>query len=341
MQIGLTGNYLQLKKTLFLHTKTKTFMKLKLFVLLLVALIPQLSFAQGAALTIFSEDGDKFILYLNGVQQNNAPQTNLRLDGLSQPYYKARIVFEDKAKGQIDKSIPVNDPQTNQPADVVYRIKNKDGDMKLRYYSAQPIQPNYTPPADVYVVHYGQPDPGPATTVTQTTVTTTTNNNPNMGGSVNINAGGGNGGVGISINVSDPNMGGASQTTQTTTTTTSYSTTSTSSGYATSQPAPASTGCQYPMAFNDFSSAKQTVKNASFDETKLSTAKSILASNCFNTDQVIEICKMFGFEQTKLDFAKYAYARTTDPGNYFKVGNIFSFDASKNELNEFISNGGR
>ncbi len=86
-----------------------------------------------------------------------------------------------------------------------------------------------------------------------------------------------------------------------------------------------------------FRSAKETVSKASFDETKLSTAKTILTSNCMSTDQVIAICNLFSFEASKLDFAKYAYSRTTDPGNYFKVGNIFSFDASRTELNDHIS----
>ncbi len=304
-------------------------MKLKLFVLTLLVL-PVLSFGQGACLTIFSEDGDKFILYLNAVQQNNAAQANLRIDGLSQPYYKARIVFEDKTKATIEKNIPVNDPATNAPADVVYRIKNKEGEMKLRYYSSQPVQPNYTPAPDVYVVHYGQPDPG--TTVTQTTVTNTVTNQAN--GSVTFGAGAGGGGVNITVN--DPNQ---AVTRTTTTTTTSYSTTTNSNNSYQQQPAP--TGCQYPMDWGSFKSAKATVANASFEETKLSTAKSILASNCFNTDQVVQVCQLFGFEQSKLDFAKFAYSKTTDPGNYFKVGNVFSFDASKTDLNNFISNGGR
>src|SRR5580704_5080421 len=108
-------------------------MKFKLFIVALVALFPALAFAQGGSLTIFSEDGDKFILFLNGAQQNNASQANLRLDGLTQQYYKAKIVFDDKAKAPIDKNISVTDAATNQPADVVYKIKNKDGDMKLRF----------------------------------------------------------------------------------------------------------------------------------------------------------------------------------------------------------------
>lgn len=310
-------------------------MKLKLLSLLFIAFMPLLSFGQGASLTIFSEDGDKFILYLNGQQQNLNGQTNLRLDGLSQQYYQAKIVFEDKAKAAISKNIPVVDPGTNQPADVVYKIKNKDGEMKLRYFSAQPIQPNYVPPADVYVVHYGQPDRG-TTTVTQTTVTQTTGGNTGNG-SVNIgfDAGGGNGGVNMNmnVNVNDPNMN--STVTQTTTTTTYSSSTTTSGGHYDNQPV--STGCQYPMNVADFNAAKKTVANASFEETKLSTAKSILTSNCFSTNQVIEICKLFGFEESKLDFAKFAYDMTTDRGNYFKVGNIFSFDASKTELNDYIS----
>lgn len=311
-------------------------MKLKLFVLAFVALIPQLSFAQSA-LTIFSEDGDKFILYLNAVQQNSVPQANLRIDGLMQPYYKAKIVFEDKSKGQVDKNIPVNDPQTNAPADVVYRIKNKDGEMKLRYYSAQPVPPNYVAPPDVYVMHYGQPDPGVTqTTVTQTTTTTTGGGNTG-GGNVSIGFGaGGNGGVNMNmnVNVNDPNMT-TQQTTTTTTTTSSYSN-STTSGYSAQ---PAATNCQYAMDRNSFTSAKETIKKDGFDETKLSTAKSILASNCVSADQVVQICQLFGFEQTKLDFAKFAYSKTVDPNNYFKVNNVFSFDASKTELNDYISSG--
>jgi Domain of unknown function (DUF4476) len=324
---------LKLRKTLFLHTKQKTIMRSTLFGLIFSAVLPVLAFAQGGSLTIFSEDGDKFTLFLNGAQQNNAPQTNLRLDNLTQQYYQAKIVFEDKAKGKIEKNVSVVDAATNSPADVVYKIKNKDGEMKLRFFSTQPVAQNYTPPANVYVVHYGQPDQG--TTVTQTTVTTTAGGG---GGSVGITPAGGNGNVNLSINMS---MGDPSTTqTTTTTTTTSYSSTSTSSGYSDGGSA-APVGCQYPMDVSNFRSAMETVKNANFEETKLSTAKSILASNCMSTDQVVQICGLFGFEQSKLQFAKSAYSRTTDPGNYFKVGNIFSFDASKTELNNFIANGGR
>jgi hypothetical protein len=338
-------------------------MKLKFALLFVIALSPMFARAQSA-LTIFSEDGDKFYLIMNGQKQNTVPMTNVRIDGLSQPHYAVKIIFEDKTKPEISKNVPVQDPSTSAYADVTYKIKRtKDGDLKIRYFSATPVEPNYVAPPDVYVMHWGQAAPPVSTTVTQTTVTST--NNPNAA-SMNVNAGGagvnmnvnvtdpnmnsGNGGVNISMNVTDPNMnsgnGGVnismnvadpnvSSTTTTRTTTTSTSTAT--SNYDNSQPV--RQGCQYAMPANDFKSAKETVSKASFEDTKLSTAKTILSSNCFSTDQVIAICNLFSFEQSKLDFAKYAYSKCTDPGSYFKVGNIFSFDASKTELNNYISNG--
>ena len=52
--------------------------------------------AQTGNMVFFSEDGDKFILYVNGIQKNTDFQTNVRCDGLKENVIKARIVFEDK-----------------------------------------------------------------------------------------------------------------------------------------------------------------------------------------------------------------------------------------------------
>ena len=319
---------------------------MRFLLITLLALCPFTNFAQSS-LTIFSEDGYRFYLILNGQKQNNVAMTNVRIDGLAQPQYAVKILFEDPSKPEISKNIPVVDPGTNDFADVTYKIKtNKDGELKMRYFSATPVVPNYVPPADVYVMHYGQPAPPPppgmgGTTVTQTTVTQTTGTT-GMGGA-NISVGGGMGGVNMNINISDPVLGGGTTTTTRTTTTT----TSTDMGYTNGggyhdnppPPPPPSRGnnCRFAMDASSFRSAKETVTKASFDETKLSTAKTILTSNCMSTDQVIAICNLFSFEASKLDFAKYAYERCTDRGNYFKVGNIFSFDASRTELNEYIS----
>ena len=68
-----------------------------LLVLLLLCNIP--SYAQWvptANLTIFSEDGLKFYLVLNGERYNDVTQTNIRIEELPNPYYNCKIIFDQK-----------------------------------------------------------------------------------------------------------------------------------------------------------------------------------------------------------------------------------------------------
>lgn len=325
-------------------------MKIKSILLACLAFGPIAAFAQSS-LTIFSEDGYKFYLILNGQKQNNTPVTNIYIDGLMQPYYSTKIIFEDPTKKEISKNLQVVDPGTNTPANVTYKIKTqKDGDIKMRYFSATPVVPNYVAPPDMYAMHYGAPPPPPpaaavggGTTVTQTTVTQTTGDPMMGGGGASLSVG--IGGVNMNVNISDPTMNvSGSSTTTTTRTTTTTSSGYTNNSYTDAPPPPPARGggrnttC-YAMNSSDFRSAKDAISKASFEDTKLSTAKTILNSNCMSTDQIMEVCKLFSFEESKLTFAKDAYGRCSDPGSYFKVGNIFTFDASRTELNEFIGGG--
>lgn len=339
-------------------------MKLKLLYFIIVFLIPCYIRAQGV-ITVFSEDGDKFYLVLNGVKQNAVAQTNVRVDGLTNEFYSGKIIFEDPSKPEITKNLNTKDAGTGQFAEVTFKIKKtKDGELKLRYFGVTPVPVNYNPPPDMYLVHYGQqasqPSPQPTYQPAQQTTVTTTTTTSSTGNTGGINMNMGTGGVNMSVNMTDPNTGGngnvnlsinvPTQDAQTssvsrTTTTSSYSTSSTSTssgGYADAPQAQASTiNCGFPMDPGNFSSAKSSISKSSFDDTKLSTAKSILVSNCMSSDQVAQVCGLFSFEESKLAFAKYAYSRTTDPAGYYKVVNIFTFEASKNDLNNFISNGGR
>lgn len=90
------------------------------------------------------------------------------------------------------------------------------------------------------------------------------------------------------------------------------------------------------MDQRDFDAAKNTIRNTPFDDSKFKTAKGIASSNFLTSDQVLAVCKLFSFEQTKLEFAKFAYSRTTDRGNYFLVNSAFSFSSTTDELNKFL-----
>ena len=69
----------------------------------------------------------------------------------------------------------------------------------------------------------------------------------------------------------------------------------------------------------------------------MTMAKQIINSNCLVASQVKEIMMIFDFEASKLDFAKYAYTRTYDIGNYYMVNDVFDFESSIDDLNAYIN----
>ena len=79
-----------------------------------------------------------------------------------------------------------------------------------------------------------------------------------------------------------------------------------------------------------------TIESQSFEDTKLKTAKQIIAVNCLNVDQIMQIANTFSFEDNKLNFAKYAYDFCIEPKNYFKLNGIFSFSSNVEELSDYV-----
>jgi hypothetical protein len=284
-------------------------------------------------LTVFSDEGDKFFLILNGERQNDKAQTNMRVEDLNQPQYSAKIIFEDQTLGEVSKTLWLTDG-SGALMDVTYKVKrDKNGKPKLGAlpFSAVPVRQGFVAPSNVYVVHHGSPAPATTTVVTtpavtQTTTTTTHTTGETVGANVNV------GGVNMNVTISDPLLNTNVTTTHTTTTTTTNNNT-----VIKEQVVPVGCVGAYPMASADFSSALSTVKNQGFDETRLQTAKQIAGGNCLSTPQISEICKVFGFEETKLDFAKFAYDHCTEPKNYFKINNVFGFSSSVDDLTGYIS----
>ncbi len=90
------------------------------------------------------------------------------------------------------------------------------------------------------------------------------------------------------------------------------------------------------MSEADFSAAKNSIRSKDFEDSKLTIAKQVVSSNCIFASQVREVMMMFDFEDTKLQFAKFAYDYTYDINNYFKVNDAFDFEISIDELNRYI-----
>jgi hypothetical protein len=331
----------------------------QIFTFVLITVSALSSFAQNANAVVFSENGDKFTLVLNGEKQNAAPQTNVKLSNLTNDFYMARIDFEDATLPDFtEKNFAVH-----KGYEVTYVIKtNKKGEYVLRFQGESEISTGAAVKSDeIKIVDYAHTDeeeviaPSKTSTTTSTTkpavsgstttTTTTTTVKPTNGEKVNVNMN--VGGVNMGINMNIEGMDGEMEVEETTTTT--VKTTSSNTTTTTSTPAPKTTtrqevvvaertpvGCSRPMDASSFGSAKGSISSKGFDETKLSTAKQAVKANCMSVAQIKEVMGLFGFEESKLDFAKYAYEFCTDKNNYFMVGDAFSFSSSTDELNEFI-----
>ncbi len=304
------------------------------------------AYAENSNAILFTENGERFKVVLNGVLQNATPETNVKLTDLPAPNYKCRIIFEDTKLGYVDFNMFF----PNQGYEVTWNIKkNNKGEYVVRYVSDVLIADALpAPPAQSEFAY---------TTVPATTTTTTTvqqqQSSVGSGGGENFN---------LSISVNDNNQGGSISMNATgmdggmqqsgyssTTTTTTHTVTTTTGNVPPPPPASApvvvvyvpgytgKTGCPIPINQNEFSQMKETIRSKTFEETKLTISKQILKDNCVTSSQVRDILNLFDFESTKLDFAKFAYARTYDIGNYYKVNDAFEFESSVDELNDYIS----
>ncbi len=316
---------------------------LALFCILLSA---KMVSAQSNAI-LFTENGERFTAILNGVRQNEKPETNVKITGLNAEFYKLKVIFEDPALGEKNMNLYIN-----QGSETSYSLrKNNKGEYVLRLVSEVPVaQAPPSPTTQQVVVYNSTPAPTPTpqsgTVTTQTTTTTTTQGNPdNVNISMGINVGGEGGSISINASGLDADM---SQTTQVTETTTTYSSTTTTSGNyppPTTAPAPVAylpgytgpIGCPIPMAPNEFSDIKSSISSKTFEDTRMTIAKQVLNDRCIMSSQVRDIMMLFTFEDNRLEFAKYAYDRTYDIGNYFKVNDAFTFETSIDELNGYIN----
>ncbi len=304
--------------------------KITLVGLFLITFIANAQIGPVGHLTIFSEDGDRFTLILNGEIINDEPQTNLRVEDLNQPYYNAKVKFADQTLADISKNNLMLTDVDGIFSDVTYKIKrdkNSKTKMKMNYYSSIPVNPGFVPASNVHVIHYGQPRPvivQQVGGVSQTTTTTTTQTDGvNVGVGVNV------GGINMGISIND-SMGGGVITETTTTTTHSGNT-----AVHYDEPIHGCNGnsCMSPGNFN---AALATIKNQSFEDTRLKTDKQVITANCLNVDQIIQIANTFNFEDNKLDFAKYAYDFCIEKKNYFKLNEIFNFSSNVDELSDYV-----
>jgi hypothetical protein len=214
-------------------------------------------------LVVYTNEPLPFYLILNGVRQNNEPQTNVRVVGLEESNYRFRVVFANGQVRDIDRAFSFLEKNEEVSFEVVRRKKKYAtrfaGTTALT--SAAPAvtqaqqQHNPTmPQAPVTPVSSGHASEMPQAPVTPqssgnstqiqtsgnvnvsgqqnpaTTTTQTTTTNGAAGGNISINVS--ETGFNMNVNIQDPNAGTTNTSTTTTTTT---STTSNEGGFQLNQ----------------------------------------------------------------------------------------------------------
>lgn len=96
-------------------------------------------------------------------------------------------------------------------------------------------------------------------------------------------------------------------------------------------------GSACSVSETEFESIKSTLLAESFNNTRLTLGKQILeAKKCFTAAQIQSFVKLYDYESSRLEIAKFAYDYCTDKSNYYLVNDAFSFSSSKTDLTNYI-----
>ena len=293
------------------------------FLILFVCVIGNAFAQQVSHATFYSKEGYPFTIFLNGKKMNEEPQTEVRLINLTQPYYSCEAVFEDPALEPAKRKILQLTDAHGSRVDVTFVVeRNRKGKMKIGWKS-QSKYPRYieerTEPT-VVVVNSGG---GNQEVVRQTTTTRTVESNTD---GVNMSFGGLGGRVNINTGYTEPVVE------EVTTTTTTVVPNQTNSVSGTNELPCGGT----ILGDNDYEMALKSVSVRSSEEGKLTSAKQIVSTNCFTTDQARRMVELLNTEQGRLDLAVFAYPFVLDKGSYFKMNGVFAEEKSIDEMNKAI-----
>ena len=275
----------------------------KAFLIIVMSILTTSAFAQHGTLTVTSNSNQKFWLFIEDVLQNEFSTHSIRIQGLQLASYRVRVEMDNADNNCVGQTIQIlHHPQHNN-----YMVSRDRQNNYLFGKSNMQVNPffvqNVILPDYAYQSAYQQfLYPG---------------FNPNANYGQNQYKGSAykgyqqHDGRGHGGNQGHGNQEHGNQ------------------GHGTPPP-PA---C---MPMPDFNRAVSVIQGENFENSKLSTAKQITAKNYLCVAQIIQICRQFSHEQTKLDFAKYAYPYCVDQNNYYQLNEVFSYSSSKDELRKYI-----
>ena len=298
--------------------------------------------AQNNDFVFYTDNGDKFTLYLNNVKQNATAATNVKAENISGKSISVRVVFERSGVPTFSRTMSVS---SNDKEIKVQLVKGRENVYTMKTVSTTDRNHSSSNNNSTTVVKgsngsnetkdnghggnggHGNNNGGHG------------NNNGGYGNNGHGNDGHGNGGHGNggygnggygNNNHGNGGHGNGGYGNG------GYGNNGywNNNGYGPSD----NPRCNMPMPTNDFNSLRSQVRARYFDSSRMTVAKQACRYNCMTSDQIRDLCKEFSYESSRLDFAKYAFEYCYDRYRYYIVGQAFTYSSSVDQLNRYITN---
>ncbi len=267
-------------------------------------------------LVFFTEEGENFILYVNGSKINDDFESRVTATGITSDFAQIKVQFEVEGAPELKQNMMID--QNMLMTSIIK--KNKKGRYVFRPVSAVPIEnEQIIRIAEVRDIDTVTPQ---APNVQAAASTASSSSNSSIGVNISANTTG----LNVNVNVSDE----FSEAEELPVENYEYN------------PAPQSSQPAGPdcikMSLDSFNRASTSIKNKSFSEEKMTVFKQIARTHCMSVSQIKKIMTLFTYEEGKLEVAKLAYRNCTNRENYYQVNDAFTYSESVEELNKFLEN---
>lgn len=284
-------------------------MKKHLFILLVCSLSIS-AFCQTNDYVFYTSNNDKFTLYLNNVKQNTTANNNVKATNISGKNVAIRVDFERSGVPDFKRTLAIS--ETNKEVKIQL-VKGREDIYSMKIISKT-----------ARIVASPASSSSSAFPNTETREEQDKHGNHNNGhGNNHNNNGHGNNGYGNNHNNGGYGNNGHGN--------------NHGNAYNNQPGVSDNSRCNIAMRQSDFNTFRNQISARPFDNTRLTVAKQACMHNCLTADQIANICRLFSYESTRLNFAKYAYDYCYDRYRYFLVGRAFVNSASVDELNRYIS----
>jgi hypothetical protein len=307
-------------------------MRISFFILFSFFSIISLAQKPIASLTILSEKGDKFFIYINGQKVNNKPMSKVKVANLDYVYYALKVEYNDASHYTIEKNKFFVCNKKGELRDMTYELVREENEMKLKFVSMQIPTGNVTSLED-YAFNFNESEKkigtqnksekAPIQQPKEEIVTKKEKSKDSIVINNPIDQ----------IQQKAPVQKTVIQEKQIN----EENNANIVNALVLMEPKNWVCKNEWPMLKSDYEIKLVEISHLSTDAEKLKSGKELASKNCLKTDQVIEMASLINNENERLDFVKFSYSHTIDIKNFLKAEKLFNDEKTKKSFLYFIS----